>query len=139
MKNITIKKDETLIKLAEFLNKKPDWLIEHILSVAGRYQYIVDDICDLDHEFIDLFLQYRDLMTKSGACLICTGSYEPEAIELFCNLKLWGTGNCPECGCESEESELHPNQMIQIGHDSPPELAGYDNRVCLHCNYEFKI
>jgi len=139
MKYITIKRDLPFISLVFLLNRSPELLIEEILTNAQKDDIIIDELETMAGNLLVDQFTITDLFNKESACVRCLNTSDKEVVGLFCKLTLWGFGDCPECGCESEESEEHPNQYIQIGYDSPPELAGYDNRVCLHCNHEFQI
>ena len=138
MKNITIKKDKALIALSILLRRSPDLLIESILKVAQKYDYVIDDLCEAGTLLIDQAKQTDDI-SNDALCVLHTGSHDMKIIDLFSKLKLWGRYDCPKCGCESEESELYPNVYRSMGHDSPPEIWGEDHRTCISCGLEFTL
>jgi len=137
MKKITIKKDKSLIKLATLLGRSPDLLIEQMLSAAQR-EGLTDDVCNVQMLLVDIFVLHGDLYTNSGACLLCTGSHDSRIIELFEKLIIRGVGDCPECGCESEESPK--NRYTPLGPHpclDQPEIIGDELMVCMKCKNEF--
>jgi len=139
MKYITIKRDLPFISLVFLLNRSPELLIEEILTNAQKDDIIIDELETMAGNLLVDQFTITDLFNKESACVRCLNTSDKEVVGLFCKLTLWGFGDCPECGCCSEESELTPNKVTFGDRINPPELIGEDNRVCINCNHEFEI
>ena len=140
MEYLTIKETPELKRLAEFIDKPVSEVVTFALNKAKGFGYIIDDTEYANTKLFPYLIKdggFEGDLSVEGAAIVHFGTVNTHAIELISGLLLWGTSDCPECGCESEESE--DNVYVQIDHDSPPELAGYEYRVCLNCNHEFKI
>jgi hypothetical protein len=131
MKKITIKKDKALIKLSVLLKRSPDELINEMLERAAKYGNVVDDPCDSGRLLIEVIQNGKDIYVAEGACLLCTGSYDPEVVKLFSQLILWGTGDCPDCGGECVDNSKYSFPEYEL----PPEIIE-EKWVCTDCKKE---
>ena len=132
MKNITIKPTIELTKLSELYDIKQDDLIEKILDFIVEKTSIIDEVCSVNIK-ISQVAEYDDLYTIQHLFIGIFGHIIGDSVDLFSGLEIWGVGDCPECGCESECMD----ELFQFDRYSEPEIKYPANFKCTNCDYEF--
>ena len=134
MEHITIKDSEELNLISDKLKKDKQEIIDQILSNAEKIGYIIDDPICFGNTIVSELLEF-DLYTKEGVCIYCLGTYDPEIVEWFSRLVIFGKGDCPECGGDLVSSDR--NVYVNVGRDNPPEIQGYEIFDCNNndCDY----
>ena len=131
MKNIKIKNTEELRELSKIFNKPVEELADDLIEIAAHKEYIFDDQEDVGRLFIDVFLS-TDFITPAGVCVFCPGTHNTKIVDLFSTLILYGTGDCPKCGCDVEIT--HKKTNGNAARFIEPEVISEFHK-CTKCNY----
>ena len=133
MKNITIKPSKELKELSCLYDMKEDEIIDKILTIMVDISSIIDEVCSVNIK-IGQVIEYDDLFTINHLCGKVFGSILGNACELLSKLEIWGVGDCPACGCQSEPTSNNDYRFDRL---MPDELIYPANFKCIECGYEF--
>ena len=103
MEFITIKKDQNLKIICDFLEEDADVFIENTLNYLGQNEWIFDASEEWGRTIGEaLFDRTENVL---GISILCLNTNNSDIIYAFLNLKIVGFGDCPCCGAEMEKFE----------------------------------
>lgn len=96
MEFITIKKDQNLKTVCDFLEQDPDVFIENTLNYLGQNEWIFDASEEWGKIMVEVISDFVDVPDIVAVQILRANSVF--VVDAFLNLKIVGFGDCPECG-----------------------------------------